>query len=70
MPKPKIANDDTTFLDNRLRWWSDFATSVKEMLLYPSTSSIVFRTRQADVLLEFYQLPVALVLCRLGYMGR
>jgi hypothetical protein len=44
MPKPKIANDDTTFLDNGLRWWSDFATSVKEMLLYPSTSTIAVFT--------------------------
>jgi hypothetical protein len=44
MPKPEIADDYTPLLHNWLRGGSDLATSVKEMLLDPSASTIAVLT--------------------------
>jgi hypothetical protein len=40
MPKPQIANDYAALLNNRLRGWSNLATSSEQILLDPPASTI------------------------------
>jgi hypothetical protein len=44
MPEAQVSYDDASFLDERLRRWTDFLASFKQMLLNPSAGAITMGT--------------------------